>query len=792
MIILRLTPLLLCLCIFQLADAQYILSRVTFPIDDQQSIHTLAKAGIDLTHGSHSVRNAFTTDLQEYELARLDKAGIRYTVVIPDLNVHRQQAKANHRGGSFLSCQDHHFDENVPLNFELGYYGGFMSMSEVLDNLDLMAFYYPNLITERKPIGSFKTYNNNSIFVVKISDNVDTDEEEPEILYTGLHHARELISTSELIYYMWYLLENYNKNPMIKEIVDHTELYFVPVLNPDGMQYNIEGYDEENDEFTRNVRKNLRDNDLDGAFNPEIDGVDLNRNYGYHWAYDDEGSSGYEGSDNYRGPSPFSEPETKAIQYLCGQRTFQLALNAHSYGDLLIYPWGYNNTVTQDSAIFTNYGELLSKQNGFIYGLGLETVGYMTNGDSDDWMYGEKDILSLTPEIGDDEDGFYPLKEDIIPLCQSTLEMNILAARLVNSVVQITDESPEYIKLGVNSLDLEFTRYGLLNTPVVVSFNSLSPHILQVPAPTQLDLNKFEPHLSNLSFTVDNQLNYGSSVKLEIVCRQGNYSFRDTLTKTRADFNSIFTDNGDDLTQWDNNSGQLWDTTEQSYKTGPVSITDSPNGVYLPNSQEALILGQPIDLTNITSAYAQFWAKWDIEDHYDYVVFQASTDGTNWENLCGEQSKLGSIFQLYEEPLYDGKQARWVFETTDLSTYVGHHIQLRFFLFSDGFVARDGFYFDDFKVITVDENNVATEQVLSSGIQVYPNPAHESFNVSIPDLQNATLRVFNNLGEPVYQSSVVAKQVHKVDAAQWPAGLYYYRIEADHKLVNSGSVSLMQ
>jgi len=462
MTILRLTPLLLCLCFFQIAEAQSILSRVTFPIDSDQSIHTLAKAGIDLSHGDHSRRDAFTTDLQDYELTRLDEKGIRYSVVIPNLSVYRQQLKANNRGGNFLSCQDHDFDQKVPANFELGQKGGYFTMSDVLDNLDLMAFYYPNLVTERKPINNIKTYKNNSIFMVKISDNVDVDEDEPEILYTGLHHARELVSVSEIIYYMWYLLENYDKNPMIKEILDHTELYFVPVVNPDGMEYNLAGYDAVNDEFTRNVRKNLRDNDSNGVFDPQLDGVDLNRNYGYNWGYDDEGSSGYEGSDNYRGPSPFSEPETKAIQYLCNQHQFQMALNAHSYGDLLIYPWGYNNTSTPDSLIYTNYGELLSKQNGFHYGLGLETVGYKTNGDSDDWMYGEKDIFSLTPEIGDDEGGFYPIQENIIPLCQSTLEMNILGARLVNSLIEITDETPKFIKPGVNALDLEFNRYGYL------------------------------------------------------------------------------------------------------------------------------------------------------------------------------------------------------------------------------------------------------------------------------------------------------------------------------------------
>lgn len=775
-----------------MADAQTILSRVSFPIDDQQSIRTLAKAGIDVTHGDHSRREVFTTELQDYEIARLDKAGIRYTVIIPDMNIYRQMAKADLRGGNFLSCQDHNFDENIPKNFELGHTGGFMSLSEVLDHLDLMAFYYPNLVTERKPINNIKTYKNNSIFVVKISDNASVDEAEPEILYTGLHHARELISVSEIIYYMWYLLDNYDKNPMIKEIVDHTELYFVPVVNPDGMEYNMAGYDADNDAFTRNVRKNLRDNDNDGVFNPENDGVDLNRNYGFEWGIDDEGSSDYPGSDNYRGPSPFSEPETKAIQYLCNQHQFKLALNAHAYGDLLIYPWGYNNTHTTDSLVFMNYGELLSKQNGFVHGLGLETVGYVTNGDSDDWMYGEKDIFAMTPEIGDPEDGFYPLQENIIPLCQSTLQMNLLAARLVNSLIQITDETPRFIQPGVNTLDLEFTRYGLLNGEVQISFNALSPHILQVPAPLNMDLNKFDPHLQHLSFSIDNQLGYGSSVKLEVICQQGNYTFRDTLTKTRADFATIISDNGNDLSQWDKSNGQDWGTTQQTFKSGPICITDSPMGEYLPNSEEALVLNQLVDLRQATSAYAQFWAKWDIEDHYDYVVFQASTDGENWENLCGEQSKLGSIFQLYEEPLYDGKQARWVFETTDLSSYVGHVIQLRFFLFSDGFVGKDGFYFDDFKVVTVNENNVATENPSASGVKVFPNPAQQYFNVMIPDLQNANLQVYNNIGEPVYRSAVSANQVHRVEAGQWPAGLYHYRIEADHQTVYFGSVSMMQ
>jgi len=142
--------------------------------------------------------------------------------------------------------------------------------------------------------------------------------------------------------------------------------------------------------------------------------------------------------------------------------------------------------------------------------------------------------------------------------------------------------------------------------------------------------------------------------------------------------------------------------------------------------------------------------------------------------------------------LYDGKQLRWVFETTDLSGYIGQVIQLRFFLFSDCCAGRDGFYFDDFKIITINQNNVATENIQTSGIEVYPNPAHQSFTVSIPDLHNATLQVFNSIGEPVFKAPIVANQSLQVDAAQWSSGLYHYRIDADHKSVYYGSVSLLQ
>jgi len=783
----RIIVLLLSFCLAQTAEAQTILLRITFPIDEHQTKSDLAKAGLDLSHGFAPDRFSFTTDVQDFQLKQLDALGIRYTIAIPDLSAYRKELQNTQVRENFLECQDHTFDQTVPHNFEFGQTGGYMSLPEVLDQLDIMAFYYPGLISVRKPIGNFKTWQHNDIFYVKISDHPEIDE---KILYTGLHHAREFISVSQTIYYMWYLLENYGKNPIIKQILDHTELYFVPVVNPDGLNYNVEGYDPVEDVFTHNFRKNMRDNDGNGSFDPEVDGVDLNRNYGFEWGYDDEGSSSFEGSDTYRGPFAFSEPETQAIAYLCNQHDFKIALNHHSYGDLLVYPWGYNDSATQDSVIFSNYADLLTQLNRFVYGKGSETVGYSTNGDSDDWMYGTKGIFSMTPEVGDPDDGFYPPKDRIIPLCQSTLQLNLLAARLVNSLIEITDESPKFIQPGVNPLNLGFNRYGLLDGEVTISFNALSPSITNLPAPINLDMDKFVPHESNLTFTVDNQIEYGSSVQIEIVCQQGEYIFRDTLTKVRADFKTVITNDGDML-QWDDTAGQKWGTTAEDYKSGPVSITDSPNGMYGPDEHQVLLLNQDIDLHETTDAYAQFWAKWDIEDHYDYVVFQASTDGETWENLCGEQSKLGSLFQLYEEPLYDGRQTHWVLENVDLSSYLGQTIQLRFLLVSDGFVFKDGFYFDNFEVITIKQGTTATTNVDADAFSVYPNPAGNSFTVSLPQLEKPSINVYNSLGRLVYTASTNGALTHDVNTNSWPAGLYHYQVLSDKVPVHSGTVSLV-
>ena len=116
--------------------------------------------------------------------------------------------------------------------------GGYLTYSEMLSELDDMAQQYPNLITVKTPIHNFLTHENRPIYHVKISDNPNSNESEANVLYTAIHHAREPMSLMENIFFMWYLLENYNTNLEVKYLVDNNQMFFVPCINPDGYIYN--------------------------------------------------------------------------------------------------------------------------------------------------------------------------------------------------------------------------------------------------------------------------------------------------------------------------------------------------------------------------------------------------------------------------------------------------------------------------------------------------------------------------------------------------------------------------
>ncbi|RYZ16650.1 MAG: peptidase M14, partial [Sphingobacteriales bacterium] len=284
-------------------------SRVSIEAD-AALYNRLQKMGLAVDH-VHRHGNSLVAELSETELNTMQAAGISFTVEIENLQKYYEERAKNDLAQNpmqrqLIPCGEPNPADTVqvPANFSLGTMGGFFKYSEMLAHLDNMAALYPDLISVRDTIPGYQTIQGRPIYWVKISDNPTQDEvaTEPQVLYDAVHHAREPMSMAQTIFYMYYLLENYNSNALVKDIVDNTELFFVPCLNPDGYIYNQNTAPNGGGMWRKNRRNN------GGSF-----GVDLNRNYGYLWGFDNQGSSPDPTTEVYRGAGPFSEPETQAM-----------------------------------------------------------------------------------------------------------------------------------------------------------------------------------------------------------------------------------------------------------------------------------------------------------------------------------------------------------------------------------------------------------------------------------------------------------------------------------------------
>lgn len=199
-----------------------------------------------------------------------------------------------------------------------------------------------------KVVSIGKTVNGQDILALKLTRHAkkSRDGSKPSVLYMSNQHAREWITPEMTRRLMHHYLDNYKKDRRIRKIVDSTELWFVLSANPDGYDYTFESDDN------RLWRKNLRDVNGDGTISTG-DGVDLNRNFAYKWGYDDEGSSPNPTSETYRGASPGSEPETKALDAFQKRIGFTYGINYHSAAELLLYGVGWQvATNTPDDVLY--------------------------------------------------------------------------------------------------------------------------------------------------------------------------------------------------------------------------------------------------------------------------------------------------------------------------------------------------------------------------------------------------------------------------------------------------------
>lgn len=751
-------------------------------IDLQQvELAKITALGIDVNEGILKKGAYFESDLSEYEIQKLNENEILNEILIQDVSkfyANRSMAEKN-----TTVYRDVNDEWTVPENWEYGSMGGYYTLDEVYSELDDMAEMYPDLISAREPISNDTlSHEGRKQYWVKLSDNPNTDEDEPEVLYTGVHHAREVITPQQTIFYMWYLLENYENDEEIQRIVNNTELYFVPVINVDGYAYNAQTDPNGGGMW----RKNRRDNS-DGSY-----GVDPNRNYGYFWGLDDEGSSPNTYDETYRGPGPFSEPEIKNMRDFCNDHEFLIALNYHSYSNLLLSPWGFTADPSPHNDLLLAYGAIMTKENNYTYGAGSTTI-YPTNGGSDDWMYGEQDtkdlILSYTPEVGGGNDGFWPSVSRIIPLCQEQMWQNLSAARLVNHY-GIIDEIGDMVISEIDNYSVfNVTRLGLANTEsFTASIEALDENIIAVGDPiTFTDMGLLETLTDSISFMLDAGIENGTIFKYLISLDNGEFIISDTITKVYGTEVVIFIDDGETTENW---ITQKWDNTDEEFYSPDYSITDSPNGDYSHEENSSITLDTTINLQNANIAFLRFWAKWDIEPGYDYVQLSAKEAGSNtWIPLHGKYSSYGNYYLDPGDPVYDGIQNEWVQEEVSLMDFANKEITLRFKFYSDSYEKGDGFYFDDLSISVIstitgitpnNENNLFVSDA-------YPNPAMDAISIQYKLVNNNAVFELYNLSGNRLQSIQLNdnKGILSIQVKDLPAGVYYFRLKDGNQVSKS-------
>ena len=335
-------------------------------------------------------------------------------------------------------------NENTNLVYE---YYNYQKMTELLQNLQSQ---YPDIM-KLETYG--KTYEGRDVWLVTISDNVNLDEKEPGVLFMGAHHANEKPSYEALLFFIKYVLDNYTKIDRVRNVVDNTQIFVIPMVNPDGVEYSIN-----TEEWRKNREPNYDDNGDIISY-----GVDLNRNYDFRWNLLEKFTSLYGGrwiaspdSFGYRGEAPFSENETTAVKNVVEQHLINISLSYHTYGEFITYPWTDNSGRTPDEDLFVSVGEGICSINNYeLYGTQNTVIPRPggTLGTSENWLYATQGILSFTIEICKTRVPTNP--DTVYEYCSTHVEVNLYvcerAADIANNgppkVTQCSSPFPNLLSL---------------------------------------------------------------------------------------------------------------------------------------------------------------------------------------------------------------------------------------------------------------------------------------------------------------------------------------------------------
>ncbi|MBX3354468.1 MAG: hypothetical protein KF724_02080 [Phycisphaeraceae bacterium] len=329
---------------------------------------------------SHAMRDGLI-DLRVAvtSLATLDQQGVPFEVLIADVEglieaqaADRTRVAAEQAEGGIADAD---------------WYADVKTLAQINARMDQLAASHPALVT---PITIGTSLQGRPIRGLRLS-SLPVDSEAPGFLFNATQHAREWATPMVAMFLAERLVNDAATDSEIAAILAGSEIFILPVINPDGYQFSWDSQ--------RLWRKNRRNNG-NGTF-----GVDLNRNWGYQWG--GAGSSGNPASETYRGTAPFSEPETQVLRDFMLNHGWILAhIDYHSYGQLILWPWGYTSQFCDDQPLFASLGASIQTAIAEVHGRSyfpgpIYTGIYPASGTVVDWAYGAGGVLSTTIEVRD-------------------------------------------------------------------------------------------------------------------------------------------------------------------------------------------------------------------------------------------------------------------------------------------------------------------------------------------------------------------------------------------------------
>ncbi len=637
-------------------------------------------------------------------------------------------------------------------------FGPYYTYNEAMNEIDNFYNNYPNLVSAPFIVGI--SWENRLIKGIKISSN---SNQKPVIWFNAAIHAREPAGVSALLGFANYLLKNYNKNLEIKYLLDNRDIYIIPVTNPDGYVFN-ESYP------SGMWRKNKRDNNNSGSFETSYDGVDLNRNFSYMWGCCG-GSSGNPSDDTYRGPSPFSEPESQAYKNFFNQVKPTIGVDIHTYSNLNLWPWGYTSTPTPDDSAYKALAWKMFRYNA--YNSFQAYYLYVTDGTTDDWIYGATNehprALGWTFEIG--ESFYQPDTNTILEQVGENIFPFLYLVKSAGPYIELTKFSYSFngdtVYISIGGMNLGF------NSPINNVYAKIQ--ILDSVNAIPLDTVVYIGNLNSIGygfFDIQNAFKFRSLNNCKnykvLITFYNNSGFIQTIDKFIAgDKLVVFSDDFNNNSYWQVNGG-TWVFSNGYLRTNPSGT------LYNNNLNTDVRLANPLNVSNYDYLEAIITHRWRIEGNYNVLDDVYDFAGLD----LSDDNKL-----FIPVKRFWGINSSFKVDTFDITRFKSNSLYMRFKFYSDQFQRDSGWIIDKIQVLGA--NVCATTRDIELPLSDFSRLTIKSFGnkiiLNIPYKSSVNLSIYSTDGRLVFEKKY--EHQNRIEISLRRAGIYIVLVKTQKESV---------